>query len=254
MSSDGPTDNGMIDKILDESKYIKINGLEFDIKKWSKMPRWTVMQAVCIFHGIDPMRGLQDKYLKPLSIYKNIMDAYHIMMSFASDKKIPHEGDPVHFFDWAELAGISVSREVKNAVLEEGIKRDIFELERQSRLQNVVASFELEKREAEMGSNPTAHDSKVSILFEVNDTEPQAAFVEEVKNTLVEKSRAGHKKPTGSELRDYLRDNPNKSPHFVRVNRRKEIEYRVSQNNDSVKKMTRDALQKVISRHTVQKK
>ena len=55
-------------------------------------------------------------------------------------------------------------------------------------------------------------------------------------------------------MRDYLRDNPNKSPHFVRVNRRKEIEYRISQNDDSVKEMTRDALQKVISRYTVQKK
>jgi len=254
MSSDGPTDNGMIEKIIDESKYLKINGLEVDIQKWSKMSSWTVMQAVCIFHGIDPMRGLQDKYLKSLSIYKNILDAYDIMMSFASDNKIPHEGDPVLFFDWAELAGISVSLEVKNAVLEEGIKRDIFELERRSRLQSVVASFELEKREAEMGSNPAAHDSKVLILFEVNDTEPQGAFIEEVKNILVEKSKAGHKKPTGSELRDYLRDNPNKSPHFVRVNRRKEIEYRISQNDDSVKEMTRDALQKVISRYTVQKK
>ena len=212
------------------------------------------MQAVCIFHGIDPMRGLQDKYLKPLSIYKNIMDAYDIMMSFASDNKIPHEGDPMLFFDWAELAGISISEEIKTAVLEEGNKRDMLELERQSRLQNVAASFELEKREAEMGGNPTAHDSKVLILFEVNDTEPKGAFVEEVKNILREKSKAGHPKPTGSELRDYLRGNPNKSPHFVRVNSRKEIEYRISQNNDIVKEMTRDALQKVISRHTAQKK
>ena len=254
MSSDWQTDIGMIERVLIENKYIKNNGLGIDIKKISKMSSWTVMQAVCIFHGIDPMRGLQDKYLKHLLIYKNILDAYDIMMRFASDNKIPHEGDPVLFFDWAELAGISVSLEVKNAVLEEGIKRDIFELERRSRLQKVAASFELEKREAEMGSNPTAHDSKVLILFEVNDTEPQGAFVQEVRNILVEKSRAGHKKPTGSELRDYLRDNPNKSPHFVRVNRRKVIEYRTSQNDDSVKEMTRDALQKVISRYTVQKK
>ena len=254
MSSGGPADNGMIESILSESKYIKIRGLEVDIQKWSKMSSWTVMQAVCIFHGIDPMRGLQDKYLKPLPIYKNIMDAYDIMMSFASDNKIPHEGDPVLFFDWAELAGISVSREVKNAVLEEGIKRDMFELERQSRLQNGVTGFDLEKREAEMGGNPTAHDSKVLILFEVNDIEPKGAFVEEVKNILGEKSKAGHRKPTGSELRAYLRDNPSKSPHFVRVNSRKEIEYRISLNNDSVKEMSRDALQKVISRHTTQKK
>lgn len=33
MSSDGPTDNGMIEKIIDESKYIKINGLEVDLQK-----------------------------------------------------------------------------------------------------------------------------------------------------------------------------------------------------------------------------
>ena len=45
------------------------------------------MQAVFIFHGIDPMRGLRDKYLKSLSVYKNIMDAYDIMMSYASEKQ-----------------------------------------------------------------------------------------------------------------------------------------------------------------------
>ena len=146
MSSDGPTDNGMIDKILDESKYININGLEVDIKKWSKMSSWTVMQVVCIFHGIDPMRGLQDKYLKPLSIYKNIMDSYDIMMSAASDNKIPHEGDHALFIDWAELVGITVSEELKNAVLEEGNKRDMFELERHARGEETIANLEREKK------------------------------------------------------------------------------------------------------------
>jgi len=99
MSSDWQTDIGMIERVLIENKYIKNNGLGIDIKKISKMSSWTVMQAVCIFHGIDPMRGLQDKYLKHLSIYKNIMDSYDIMMSAASDNKIPHEGDPALFID-----------------------------------------------------------------------------------------------------------------------------------------------------------
>ena len=146
MSSGGPTGNGMIESILSESKYIKINGLEVDIQKWSKMSSWTVMQAVCIFHGIDPMRGLQDKYLKHLSIYKNIMDSYDIMMSAASDNKIPHEGDPALFIDWAELVGITVSEELKNAVLEEGNKRDMFELERHARGEETIANLEREKK------------------------------------------------------------------------------------------------------------
>ena len=146
MSSGGPTGNGMIESILSESKYIKINGLEVDIQKWSKMSSWTVMQAVCIFHGIDPMRGLQDKYLKPLSIYKNIMDAYDIMNSYASDYKIPHEGDPMLFFDWAELAGISISEEIKNAVLEQGNKRDMLELEKHARVEETIANLEKEEK------------------------------------------------------------------------------------------------------------
>ena len=95
MSSDWPTDNGMIATILEEAKYIKTNGLEVDIQKWSKMSSWTVIQAVYIFHGLDPVRGLQSKNLKPYPIYKSILDAYDIMLSFASDNKIPHEGDPM---------------------------------------------------------------------------------------------------------------------------------------------------------------
>jgi hypothetical protein len=146
MSSGGPTGNGMIESILSESKYIKINGLEVDIQKWSKMSSWTVMQAVCIFHGIDPVRGLQDKYLKPLSIYKNIMDAYDVMENAASDNKIPYKGDPALFIDWAELVGITVSEELKNAVLEEGNKRDMFELERHARGEETIANLEREKK------------------------------------------------------------------------------------------------------------
>ena len=254
MSDDRLTETGMITTTLNEAYIIKNNGLKVDIDKVSRMTSWTVMQAVCIFHGIDPTRGLQDKYLKPLSIYKNIMDAYDVMENAASDNKIPYKGDPALFIDWAELVGITVSQELKNAVLEEGNKRDMFEPEKQSRLEKVAASLELEKREEEAESNSTAHDSKTVILFELNDTEPKGPFIEEIKSILGEKSKAGHTKPTGFELRDYLRDNPNKAPHFVRVNSRKEIEYRISQCDDSLKKMTRDALQKVIARHTAPKK
>ncbi|MDA0380188.1 MAG: hypothetical protein O3A09_03000 [Bacteroidetes bacterium] len=144
MNSDWSKDSGMIETILDEDKYIKNNGLEADIQKWSKMSSWTLLQAICIFHGLDPVRGLQNKYLKPYPIYKSIMDAYDIMKSFVSDNKIPHEGDPMLFFDWAELAGITVSKEVRDAVLEEGNKRDMFELERNGRQQSLVDGLERE--------------------------------------------------------------------------------------------------------------
>jgi len=154
MSSDGPTDNGMIDKIIFENKYIKVNDLEADIKKWSKMSSWTVMQAVYIFHGIDPVRGLQDEYLKSFSIYKNIMDAYDIMNSYASDYKIPHEGDPMLFFDWAELAGISISEEIKNAVLEQGNKRDMLELEKHARVEETIANLEKEEKSNQAKTDP----------------------------------------------------------------------------------------------------
>ena len=146
MSSDWPTDNGMIATIFEEAKYIKTNGLEVDIQKWSKMSSWTVIQAVYIFHGLDPVRGLQSKNLKPYPIYKSILDAYDIMLSFASDNKIPHEGDPALFIDWAELVGITVSEELKNAVLEEGNKRDMFELERHARGEETIANLEREKK------------------------------------------------------------------------------------------------------------
>ena len=146
MSDDRLTETGMITTILNEAYIIKNNGLKVDIDKVSRMTSWTVMQAVCIFHGIDPTRGLQDKYLKPLSIYKNIMDAYDVMENAASDNKIPYKGDPALFIDWAELVGITVSQELKNAVLEEGNKRDMFELERHTRGEEAIANLEREKK------------------------------------------------------------------------------------------------------------
>ena len=154
MSSGGPTGNGMIESILSESKYIKINGLEVDIQKWSKMSSWTVMQAVCIFHGIDPMRGLQDKYLKHLSIYKNIMDAYDVMENAASDKKIPNKGDPALFIDWAELVVLPVSDELKDAVHDEAIKRSLYSLEKQVRMEETIAALEREKKDRQVAAEP----------------------------------------------------------------------------------------------------
>lgn len=241
MSSDWSTDSGMIEKIIAESKYIKINGLEADIKKWSKMSSWTVMQAVFIFHGIDPMRGLQDKYLKHLSIYKNIMDSYDIMMSAASDKKIPYEGDPALFIDWAELVGLRVSEELKDAVHDEGVKRDFHSLEKQVRMEEMVASLEGDANPAKLAER----------LFTVDtNKEIRESFHKEIRCLLVELSEAGEQKPTGAEMRSYLEKNPQKAPRFRGVHRSGDLLYESDAAGETPAEMTRQALHKLIDRYT----
>ena len=254
MSSDGPTDNGMIDKILDESKYIKINGLEVDIKKWSKMSTWTVMQAVCIFHGIDPMRGLQDKYLKPLSIYKNIMDSYDIMMSAASDYKIPHEGDPALFIDWAELVGITVTQEIKDAVLTEGIKRDVFELEKVSRRNDLLANLASEtSRKLEnhqIQGSPRVSNNNPQAFLVLMDTELRSVFYTQIRAILLDMSLEGRTRPTAKQIRKLLVDNPTIAPLFIGLTRLKEIEYAISEDRKRTATVSLNALQSFIYRVT----
>ena len=254
MSSGGPTDNGMIESILSESKYIKINGLEVDIQKWSKMSSWTVMQAVCIFHGIDPMRGLQDKNLKPLSIYKNIMDAHGIMMSFASDNKIPHEGDPVLFFDCAELVGITVSQELKDAVLTEGIKRDVFELEKVSRLNDLVTTLTSETSQKlenhQIQGSPRVSKNSPQAFRVLMDTEQRSVFYTQIRAILLDMSLEGRTRPTAKQIRKLLVDNPTIAPLFIGLTRLKEIEYATSEDRKSTATVSLNALQSFIYRVT----
>ena len=240
MSSDWPTDNGMIATILEEAKYIKTNGLEVDIQKWSKMSSWTVIQAVYIFHGLDPVRGLRSENLKPYPIYKRILDAYDIMMSFASDNKIPHEGDPMLFFGPAELVGLTVSDELKSAVLMEGNKRDLYDLERKARLK----AF---KTDLEADAIPVKVAEK---LFTVNiDKEIRETFHDEIRCILVELSEAGERKPTGGQMRSYLKGNPKKAPRFVKVDRKGDIHFDSDAAGKKITQMTREALHKLINRY-----
>jgi len=238
MNSDWPTNSGMIETILEEDKYIKTNGLEADVQKWSKMSSWTLLEAVCIFHGLDPVRGMQNEYLKPYPIYKRIMDAYDIMISFVSDNKIPRKGDPMLFFECAELAGITVSKEVKDAVFEEGINRDMSELERKARLE----AFK---------TVPETNSINAAEKFFTVDTakEIRETFHEEVRCILVEFSESGQRKPTGAQMRSYLRENPKKAPRFVNVDRKGEIHYYSDAAGKEITAMTRQALDKLINRY-----
>ena len=222
MSSDWSTDSGMIEKIIAESKYIKINGLEADIKKWSKMSSWTVMQAVFIFHGIDPMRGLQDKYLKSLSVYKNIMDAYDIMMSYASDNKIPHEGDPMLFFDWAELAGISISEEIKNAVLEEGNKRDMLELEKHAQIEEAIANLEREEKSKQAKADPLSlkqDPQEIVSKFIFTPRSTNYGYFSALEEVLEEACQAGESVPSPQDAYDRMLAKKPKLVNFTIENR-----------------------------------
>ena len=254
MSSDWPTDNGMIATILEEAKYIKTNGLEVDIQKWSKMSSWTVIQAVYIFHGLDPVRGLQSKNLKPYPIYKSILDAYDIMLSFASDNKIPHEGDPALFIDWAELVGITVAQEIKDAVLTEGIKRDVFELEKVSRRNDLLANLASEtSRKLEnhqIQGSPRVSKNNPQAFLVLMDTELRIVFYTQIRAILLDMSLEGRTRPTAKQIRKLLVDNPTIAPLFMGLTRLKEIEYAISEDRKSTATVSLNALQSFIYRVT----
>lgn len=240
MSDDRLTETGMITTILNEAYIIKNNGLEVDIDKVSKIPSWTVIQAVCIFHGLDPVRGLQNEYLKRYPIYKSIMDAYDIMMSFASDNKIPHEGDPMLFFGSAELVGLTVSDELKSAVLMEGNKRDLYDLERKARLKAFMTDLKADAIPFKVAEKLFT----VDIVKEIRET-----FHDEIRCILVELSEAGERKPTGGQMRSYLKENPKKAPRFVKVDRKGDIHFDSDAAGKKITNMTRQALDKLINRY-----
>jgi hypothetical protein len=205
----------MIETILEEDKYIKNNGLEADIQKWSKMSSWTLLEAVCIFHGLDPVRGMQNEYLKPYPIYKRIMDAYDIMMSFVSDNKIPRRGDPMLFFEWAELAGITVSKEVKDAVLEEGYKRDMSELKRHGRQQSLVYGLEREIKIKLTPDKPLTTErvpQNVSAQFTFTPKSTVYGYLPALEEVLEEALQAGEPIPSPIDAYERMRE---KNPKLV---------------------------------------
>lgn len=255
MNSDWPTDIGMLERVLIENKYINNNGLVIDINKLSKMSSWTVMQAVYIFHGIDPMRGPQDKYLKHLSIYKNITDSYDIMISAAFDNKIPHVGDPALFIDWAELVGITVAQEIKDAVLTEGIKRDVFELEKVSRRKDLLANLASETSQKlenhQIQGSPRVSKNTPQAFRVLMDTEQRSVFYAQIKAILLDMSLEGRTRPTAKQIRKLLVDNPTIAPLFIGITRLKEIEYAISEDGKSTATLSLNALQSFIYRVTV---
>ena len=254
MSDDRFTETGMITTILNEAYNIKNNGLEVDVGKVSRMTSWTVMQAVCIFHGIDPTRGLQDKYLKPLSIYKNIMDAYDVMENAASDNKIPYKGDPALFIDWAELVGITVAQEIKDAVLTEGIKRDVLELEKVSRRNDLLANLASEtSRKLEnhqIQGSPRVSKNNPQAFLVLMDTELRSVFYTQIRAILLDMSLEGRTRPTAKQIRKLLVDNPTIAPLFIGLTRLKEIEYAISEDRKSTETVSLNALQSFIYRVT----
>ena len=57
-------------------------------------------------------------------------------------------------FDWAELAGISISEEIKNAVLEEVNKRGMLELEKRAQIEEARANLEREEKSKQAKADP----------------------------------------------------------------------------------------------------
>jgi len=250
MSSDWPTDNGMIATILEEAKYIKTNGLEVDIQKWSKMSSWTVKQAVYIFHGLDPARGLQSENLKPYPIYKSILDAYDIMMNFASDNKIPHEGDPMLFFDWAELVGITVSEELKNAVLEEGCKRDMFELEKQYRIEDTMAHLKRGERDKQVASEKELTERVVQKFAPKFAFTPKATtygYFPALEEVLYESCQAGEPIPSPEDAYDRIVD---KKPKLVTFDTQSRTLTYVDRYGDKSREVKLAAIKKAIDKRT----
>lgn len=233
---------GMFDAIRAEAKLIEEYGLALDIYKWAKMSSWTLKEVSYIVHGIDPNRGLMNHTIDHLAINQAIKDTYDILERAASDGKIPQKGDPALFFDWLDLIGLNVTEKLKTAVLEAGNKRDIFELEKIVRSKDTIYGLESEM----LGG------VKPGTVFSVNNVKAKEPFFEEIKNILREKSKVGERKPSASELREFICNNANKLPHFHELNSHNDIVYRISQDGSSTKKLTRDALQKLITRYTAQ--
>jgi hypothetical protein len=253
MSDDGKMDKGMVGALLGgniseyERRYIEVNGLAVDIDKYAKYSSWTVMEAVCIFHGLDPIRAMSAEYLKPYQIYKDVLNMYDISQRAAADGLIPSRGDPILFFHWAEMMELPIPEGIKAAALLHTLKRDAFEDEQQSRMETAAAKIEIDRREHEAKENPSAPDPTAEPLFEVNkELDVREEFHEQIKTILIKMSKAGSRRPTGAEMRDYLKANPESTALFVGITKHNEIEYAIEGNETKV--LSRQALHKLILR------
>ena len=257
-SDDGKMDKGMLTAMLGgnlsamEKRYIEVSGLGVDIEKYARFSSWTVEEAVWIFYGLDPKRGLDNPYVKAYPIYKKITDTYDIAQRAASDGIIPPKGDPMLFFDWAELMNLPIPEGIKEAVLDHAIKRDTMEAEQQTRMAELIADLEMEKREREAKENPEAPDPKSKPLFTVKmDVDVRETFYKEIRDILVTLSEAGEKRPSGAELMKIIGKNPERASCFIQiVPRRNEIEYKSDKVKQRTDKISRDNLQKTIYRLT----
>ena len=257
MSDDGKMDKGMLASLLGgnlsamEKSYIELNDLGVDIDKYARYSSWTVMEAVCIFYGLDPKRGLDSQYVKAYPIYKKILDTYDIAQRAASDGVIPSKGDPMLFFDWAELMDLPILGGLKDAVAKHAIKRDTMEAEQQTRMERLIADLEMDKREREAKENPEAPDPKSKPLFTVKlDANIRETFHEQIRQILVKMSEAGERRPSGAEMREYLKNNPKSAEFFIKVDSYREIHYRTEKSNKKTDTMTRAALHQLIDRIT----
>ena len=87
--------------------------------------------------------------------------------------------------------------------------------------------------------------SEMSLL----DKEIRETFHDEIRCILVELSEAGERKPTGGQMRSYLKEHPKKAPRFVQVDRKGDIHFDSDAAGKKITKMTRRALHKLINRY-----
>ena len=228
-----------------ESEFTFANGIRANLKTWAKYPSWTQLEAVYVMRGLDINKIMSKNILTVANesnfpTFKQINETNDLAQRCVRDGVIGANAHPVEWLNWSKDYDVPVIENLPKLVLEHF----------QKTMKPEQKAYFDALGEGKPEEVPTAPNSEIKRLFEVNDTEPKEAFYKEIKNILREKSQAGHRKPTGSELREHLKNNPDSAKHFMCVTKREEIQFDLSENGSDPKKITLDALQKTISRYT----
>jgi len=218
-----------------EASFTLTNGIRANLKTWAKYPSWTQLEAIYVMRGIDinKMRAGNSLFTQAsksnFPTFKQINETHDLAKRCVQSGVIGADAHPVKWLNWAKNYDVPVVEDLPQLVMEHVQKTMTPE-------QKAYFDSLVEGKPEEV---PTTPNLETKPLFEVNDIEPKEAFYKEIKNILREKSQAGHRKPTGSELREHLKNNPDSAKHFMCVTKRGAIQFDLSENGSDPKTITR---------------
>lgn len=229
-----------------EATFTLINGIRANLKTWAKYPSWTQLEAVYVMRGLDINKIMSKRILTEANksnfpTFKQINETNDLAQRCVQSGVIGANAHPVKWLNWAKDYDVPVIEDLPQLVLEHFQKT--MTPERKAKFDALV--------EGKPEEVPTAPNSEIKRLFTVDmDKAIKETFHEQIRSILVKLSEAGERRPSGAEMRDYLRDNPKSAEFFIEVDHYRDIHYRSEKPNKTKDKMTRPALHKLIDRIT----